>query len=217
MLLASSSPRRRRLLALGDWTFGVASPEIDETPLPHEPPRDYVLRLAKWKARAAAKAATVEQIVLAADTTVVDSNQILGKPADASEATEVLLRLRGRAHQVMTGIAALRIADDKLLTDVCITDVPMREYTDTEVAEYVRSGDPLDKAGSYAIHHPVFEPVRDLRGCYASVMGLPMCHVARLLKQFDLPPAADVPSRCQAELSYACPIWPAVLRGEQFG
>jgi hypothetical protein len=123
----------------------------------------------------------------------VDSGDILGKPVDTAEAVTMLTRLRGHSHQVYTGIAALRVADGKLVTDLCVTDVPMRLYSDEEIEAYTLSGDPLDKAGAYAIQHPGFRPVEKLNGCYASVMGLPMCHVMRALRKFDLSPQAEVP------------------------
>jgi MAF protein len=205
------------LLAFGDWTFGVAAPEVDETPLPNEPPRDYVVRLAETKARVAADAATTGQLVLAADTTVVDAGRILGKPQDEAGARLVLRQLRGLTHEVLTGIAALRPKDGRMVTDVCATAVPMRNYSEAEIEEYVQSGDPLDKAGSYAIHDPVFDPVRGLTGCYASVMGLPMCHVSRLLQRLEVAASPEIPARCQAELRYDCPISEAVLRGDDVG
>jgi MAF protein len=208
VLLASSSPRRRHLLGLGRWNFTVAAPEVDETPRPNEPPREYVLRLAEWKARAAARFATSEGIVLAADTTVVDGGEIRGKPADRDDARSVLRRLRARTHHVFTGIAALRLADQLLLTDVCQTAVPMRNYSDIEIDRYVESGDPLDKAGSYAIHHPVFKPVDGLAGCYASVMGLPICHVMRILRQLDAPAAPTRPHG-------AWQTWPMTARSRR--
>jgi len=85
----------------------------------------------------------------------------------------MLTQLRGRTHQVYTGVALLRVIDGHLLKELCVTDVPMREYSDEEIRSYVATGDPLDKAGAYAIQHPEFRPVANMSGCYASVMGLP--------------------------------------------
>jgi len=189
----------------------------DEDQLPGESPADYVLRLAETKARAVAQEVQDGSIVIGADTTVVDGLELLGKPGDMAEAAAMLKRLRGHTHQVYTGIAALRPADGKLVTDLCMTDVPMRNYSDEEIEAYVLTGDPLDKAGAYAIQHPQFQPVERMAGCYASVMGLPMCHVVRVLHQFELPPLADVPDRCQELLDYVCPVSSAILRGEQAG
>ncbi len=214
LVLASNSPRRKDLIALGGWTFEVIVSNADESVLPGESPREYVVRLAEAKARASATRATESQIVLAADTSVVDGNAILGKPAGPSEAKRMLRQLRGRVHQVYTGIAALRVRDGFILSDVCVTDVPMREYSDAEIEAYVATGDPLDKAGAYAIQHPQFQPVASMRGCYASVMGLPLCHAARLLSRMNLSPAADVPMKCQSLLNYDCPVFAGILRGE---
>jgi septum formation protein len=104
-----------------------------------------------------------------------------------------------------------------LLTDLCITDVPMRSYTDEEIRAYVLSGDPLDKAGAYAIQHAGFQPVESISGCYASVMGLPLCHLQRALRKVDIVPATDLPAGCQATLQYECPIFSRVLAGEDIG
>ena len=98
------------------------------------------------------------------------------------------------------------------MTDVCVTDVPMRAYSDEEIEAYVATGDPLDKAGAYAIQHADFNPVIDMKGCYASVMGLPLCHVTRLLRQMEVATGADVPANCQSFLSYACPVFAEILR-----
>lgn len=209
LTLASNSPRRRQLLALSGWDFLVSIADVDESPRENEPPADYVLRLAETKARAVR--ANTDGIILAADTIVVDGSEILGKPKDDTEAAAMLTRLRGRTHQVYTGIALLRVSDDCLLTDLCVTDVPMRGYSDEEIRAYVATGDPLDKAGAYAIQHPIFRPVASMSGCYASVMGLPLCHVARMMRKLGIQAMADVPSNCQRLLEYDCPIYIAVL------
>lgn len=129
----------------------------------------------------------------------------------------MLRRLRGRTHRVFTGISALRARDGRLLDEVCVTDVPMRSYSDEEIEAYVASGDPLDKAGAYAIQHPHFNPVAAMSGCYASVMGLPLCHLTRMLRALDVPPADDVPVNCQSFLDYQCLVTRAILRGEPAG
>lgn len=213
LLLASNSPRRRQLLALGGWTFDVQASNSDESQLPGEAPADYVRRLAEQKARAVAERAHPEQLVVGSDTSVVIDGEILGKPVDASDAHRMLRQLRGRTHQVYTGITVLRPRDGKLLTDVCITNVPMRNYTDEEIAAYVASGDPLDKAGAYGIQSPHFQPVARMDGCYASVMGLPLCHLTVLLQQMQVAPLADVAGNCQATLAYQCPVFGSILAG----
>ena len=204
-------------MGLGNWKYTSHVPSVDETPQTDEWPADYVLRLAEAKARAASSLAQAEQYVVAADTVVVDGNRLLGKPADASDAIHMLQRLRGHPHKVFTGIAVLNLANANMHTDLCETEVPMRNYSDAEIEEYVRSGDPLDKAGAYAIQHPGFRPVEKLSGCYASVMGLPLCHLLRQLERLGAAPQPDLPAHCQNHLNYACPVSTAILRGEQVG
>ncbi len=204
-------------MALGNWIFTTTATDVDETQRPGEAPAAYVLRLAEEKARAAAPRAVSSEFIVAADTTVVDRGSILGKPADAAEAVAMLKQLRGHAHQVYTGVAVLGSATGRLVKDVCVTDVPMRRYSDSEIERYVASGDPLDKAGAYAIQHEHFHPVASMSGCFASVMGLPLCHLLRLLEQLGVPLDPDVPSCCQAHLNYPCPVTVAILRGERVG
>ena len=217
MVLASNSPRRRELLALGGWMFHTRPADVDESQRPGEAPGAYVLRLAESKARACAETAHADLTILAADTAVVNGKAILGKPKDMAEAFEMLKALKGRSHQVYTGIAVLRPSDGTLVTDLCITDVPMRAYRDDEIEAYVATGDPLDKAGAYAIQNARFHPVESMRGCYASVMGLPLCHLVRSLHSLGIAPRTEIAAECQSALEYACPISPAVLRGEMLG
>lgn len=200
------------MLSLGGWMYAVAVADVDESLHPNETPGDYVLRLAESKARKSAENATAESVVIAADTSVVDAGEILGKPLDEEEAARMLKRLRGHTHQVYTGLALLRVSDSLILTDLSVTDVPMRNYSNEEIDAYVQTGDPLDKAGAYGIQHPDFHPVKNLEGCFASVMGLPLCRLTRLLEQFELYPQADVGERCQGELQYDCPVSNAILR-----
>ena len=215
LLLASNSPRRKQLLALGNWKFTVAVSNVDETQQAGESPKDYVLRLAKAKALAAVEKTQGENlIVIGSDTAVVDADSILGKPTDSEDAARMLNQLRGHTHQVYTAVTLHRVRDGKTLSELCVTDVPMRDYTDDEIVSYIQTGDPLDKAGAYAIQHPDFQPAKSMRGCYASVMGLPMCHVTRALQELDLPPLANVPTACRKLLSYECPVSGAILRGE---
>jgi septum formation protein len=214
LILASNSPRRRELLGLLGWEFSIQAADLDESRLPGEAPAAYVLRLARAKALACRGC---EGVVVAADTAVVDGESILGKPREAAEAKRMLRQLRGHTHQVFTGIAVLLPADGNPLSDLCVTDVPMRAYSDMEMEAYIASGDPLDKAGAYAIQHAGFNPVESLSGCFASVMGLPLCHLSRLLRGLGANPPADVPARCQAALAYTCPIHARVLRGEKVG
>lgn len=208
LVLASNSPRRRQLLSLTGWKFTVSAADVDESVSSNESPAEYVLRLAETKARAPVGQVDADQIVLAADTTVVDGTDILGKPNDSAEATAMLKRLRGHAHQVYTGIAVFRPRDGLLLKDLCVTDVPMRDYSDAEIDAYVQTGDPLDKAGAYAIQHPEFQPVARMDGCFASVMGLPVCHVIRLMRKMDIQPNSNFFLTCETLLEYQCPVSP---------
>lgn len=212
LILASNSPRRRQLLALGGWDFTPVSVEVDEDPLPGESPLEYVVRLAAEKAGAAASLVGLDAIVIGSDTTVVQGGEILGKPRDAAEAESMLRRLRGRVHQVYTALAVIRRLDGLILTDYCLTDVVMRDYTDNEMRVYVQSGDPLDKAGAYAIQHAGFHPVKNIQGCFANVMGLPLCHLARILGQLGIKPRQDIPLVCQSTLDYKCSLSPLILQ-----
>jgi len=184
---------------------------VDESQRLNESPADYVLRLAESKARTIPVHAN--QIVLAADTAVVDGSDILGKPKDNAEAFAMLTRLRGHTHQVYTGVVLLRQSDGLLLKELSITDVPMRDYSDEEIHAYIQTGDPLDKAGAYAIQHPSFQPVANLEGCYTSVMGLPICYVVRMMRKMDFLFRADVPVPCRTMLEYRCPVSQGILNG----
>ena len=201
-------------MALGSRGYGVLVWDVDESQLADEPPRDYVLRLAQAKALAAAGKAQPENIIIGADTAVIDRNEILGKPKDEADAERMLKQLRGRTHQVYTAIAMYRVRDGKMFTELCVTDVPMRTYSEDEIAAYIKTGDPMDKAGAYAIQHTEFNPVEAMRGCYASVMGLPLCHLTRTLQKMDVSFAANISNACQTFLKYECPVSSAILRGE---
>jgi len=227
LILASNSPRRKELLQFGGWNFVVRAADIDESVAMGETPDEYVRRLAEHKAQRCLKQLSAieraEAVILAADTTVVDSRdgldgagesgpypqfEILGKPADAAEAERMLRRLRGRTHQVLTGIAVLRGRDGLGCSETVATDVPMRNYSDAEMQAYIRSGDPLDKAGAYGIQHPEFHPVERMLGCYPNVMGLPVCRVARLLADLGLPaPASEVFDECELDRPAPCRIY----------
>lgn len=210
MILASNSPRRKYLLGLLGWDFDVVPADVDESTIPGETPTDYVLRLAKSKARAVDETIGNDPLIISADTTVVDGDDILGKPLDAEDAAQMLRRLRGRTHQVYTGLAVHR-PNDVLLTDLAATDVPMRNYSDEEMQAYIESGDPLDKAGAYAIQHTGFHPVDELKGCYANVVGLPLCHLTRTLQEVDLVPDVYMPEICQSSLRYRCVVYNSIL------
>lgn len=213
LILASGSPRRRELLSLFGLPFEITSVDIDETPHPGEEADAYTARLSREKAQAASALINRPALVLSADTTVADGGAILGKPADANEAREMLWRLRDRAHQVYTALTVIDTVTGRRVTDVAVTDVPMRAYTSEEIEAYIASGDPFDKAGGYAIQNTEFHPV-DLRsGCFSNVMGLPLCHVVRTLREFDVIPPADVPAACQRHHEYECDVSDAIING----
>lgn len=196
-ILGSSSPRRRELFASLGITFEVIKPQIDETQAAGEDPFDYVRRLSRQKAAAVAERidtpATIlaaDTIVLAADTIGVDAaGDILGKPADVDEAWAMLRRLRGQSHIVCTAFTLLRITegDPQQITQAVKTTVHMRDYTDDEIDTYIATGDPFDKAGSYAIQHSEFAPVAEINGDYNNVVGLPIDAVRAALERMNYP------------------------------
>jgi septum formation protein len=216
ILLASNSARRRQLMTLTGWEVIHTSPDIDESRHINEPAFDYVTRLAKEKAEAVLHQ-TSETHVLAADTIVVDHETIFGKPEDTHDARSILFALRGHSHQVMTAITLIDRKTAAAVGDMCVSNVPMRHYSAEEVDNYIRSGDPLDKAGAYAIQNLAFHPVEAFSGCYASVMGLPLCHLERSAAAFGLVVQPGLADRCQAAVGYRCPIYRAVLRGDIIG
>ena len=209
LILASNSPRRIELLGLLGWPFEVIPADIDENQRGGESPIDYVRRLACQKAATVAE--SQKGLLIAADTIVVDGGTLLGKPADPAEARQMLQQLRGRTHQVYTGIAIVETDSGQAYADVCRTDVPMRDYSDAEIEAYIATGDPLDKAGAYGIQNAEFHPAPDISGCYASVMGFPLCHLMVGLRHFDQAASADLPARCQAFLHYDCPVYRTIL------
>ncbi|MGQ9516561.1 MAG: Maf family protein [Anaerolineae bacterium] len=211
-ILASASPRRQELLSLFGRPFQVVPTDIDETNHENMVAEELVRRLSQAKARAAASVAE-NGLVIACDTIVVLDGRILGKPASPAEAREMLLALRGRPHQVMTAVTVLDAAGDEERSACDITQVWMRPYTEREIEEYVASGDPMDKAGAYAIQHAGFRPVCAVQGCFASVMGLPLCLLYRLLREAgeEIGPPAEA---CQQHIGWECAVYEAILAGE---
>ncbi|MFQ3645573.1 MAG: Maf family protein [Anaerolineae bacterium] len=200
LVLASSSPRRRELLAGLGVEYTIHKPEVDETPRAGEPPLVYVARLALAKAQAVAAQVQSGGLVLAADTIVVlaadtigvnAQGEILGKPADADEARAMLRALRGRDHLVVTAFVLLPLDGGAPFQQLVKTVVTMRDYTDEEIEAYIATGDPFDKAGSYAIQHPVFRPVASLNGSFTNVVGLPVDEVRAALIELGVLHAAD--------------------------
>jgi septum formation protein len=181
LVLASESPRRAEILRQAGIEFVVRAVPVDETPLAGEPPEDYVRRLAERKARAAP--AADDETVLAADTTVVVDDEMLGKPANAADARRMLAALAGRSHEVLTGVALRR---GKLVArDWASTRVKFAPMSAREIDEYVASGEPMDKAGAYAIQGLASKFIERIDGCYFNVVGLPVALVYRLLRGLE--------------------------------
>jgi septum formation protein len=181
VVLASRSPRRAELLAAAGLAFDVQVVDVDETPRPREAPRDYVERLAIEKAMAVARSRP-DDVVLAADTTVVIDGRMLGKPAGAAEAAEMLRRLQGRDHDVLTGVAAAH--GDAVRSRVESTRVWFVPMSAEAIDRYVAGGEPLDKAGAYAIQGLGSRFVSRIQGSYTNVVGLPVTAAVELLAEW---------------------------------
>ncbi|HEX9763507.1 MAG TPA: Maf family protein [Acidimicrobiia bacterium] len=181
LVLGSSSPRRRELLGALNLSFEVESPDVDESRFPDEPPSTYVERIARAKAAAVAG---VDVVAVAADTTVVLQGKVLGKPAHPEEARSMLRRLQGSKHEVITGLAVVAKGETHSLTDS--TEVEMLSMTDHEIASYVAGGEPMGKAGAYALQGEGGIFVKKLIGSPSTVVGLPVHQLPRLLGRVGL-------------------------------
>lgn len=194
IILASASQRRQQFLRDLGLTFSIRLPDIDETPLPNEDPTAMVVRLAEAKAQAVARRLSAPSyeapyenvLIIASDTTVALDGKIYGKPENAEDAMRMLRDLRNRTHEVISAVTVLQPATAHIATRVNRNAVTMRNYSDAEMSAYVASGDPIDKAGAYAIQSPEFAPVCALDGCFASVMGLPLVELCELLATFGV-------------------------------
>lgn len=217
LYLASSSPRRRQLLGETGIPFQIFFVSVDEERLTEEyagPLEQLGEYLAQQKALATQRALLAEGregLVLASDTTVLLDGKSLAKPGDAEEAVAMLRTLRGRTHVVATGVALAGPGEGKLRSGTSATRVQMRDLSDDEIAGYVASGDPFDKAGGYSVQHPGFQPVAHTDGCYLGVVGLPVCIVAHLLGHGSLPPCAEPHAASVSAASHtACQcVWSA--------
>jgi len=175
LVLASQSPRRRELLATAGIPFTIRVREVEEIRAPGEPPEAYVRRLARFKADAVWEGR--DEIVLGADTIVVLGQQVFEKPRGAADARDMLRRLAGRDHTVITGICLRHRFGN--IVDHSATQVRFAPLTESEIADYVASGEPFDKAGAYAIQGLASKFVENVNGCYFNVMGLPLSLVYR--------------------------------------
>lgn len=211
LILASASPRRQELLRLLGLPFRVMVADVDEDSITDSDPAINVVATAHLKAVTIAVRCEAPAIIIASDTTVALDGQMLNKPANAAAAWQMLRALRGRIHYVHTGLVLLNTATGQMITDVATVPVPMRNYSDAEIATYITTGDPLDKAGAYAIQHPEFQPVNRLDGCFAGVMGFPLCHLTRALRRMGVPVAVDVAAACQRHIQYDCPVYESIL------
>jgi septum formation protein len=184
LILASASPRRRELLAQAGFSFEVHPAQIPEDPYPNEDPISYVTRLAREKAQSvfaelSSKGSATPQVV-GADTTVTLDNQILGKPEDPADAARILRLLSGRTHRVITGVALVTAERTQVASEV--TAVKFLTLSEEEIAAYIATGEPMDKAGAYAIQGRAARWIPRIEGDYFNVVGLPIALVTTLLE-----------------------------------
>ena len=182
LVLASASPRRAEILRNAGLPFVVLSSAVDETPIPGEDPQDLVQRLATAKAELVAARAVGPAIVIAADTVVTLEGAILGKPRTTQDARQMLEKLSGRTHSVLTGVTLIRLPDAERRRFVEVTQVHFAALSDQDIVRYLSSGEPFDKAGAYAIQGMAGRFVPRIDGCYFNVVGLPL---ARLCRELD--------------------------------
>ena len=184
IVLASQSPRRKELLGRMGLEFVTQASKIDESAFDGLEARELVATLSREKAQWIARQLDGETLVIGADTVVVRDGAALGKPKDAEDAVAMLLSLSGRDHQVCTGVTVCR--EDRVLTQVEETQVTFRDLTETEVRQYVSTGEPMDKAGAYGIQGLGGLLVEGIRGDYSNVVGLPVCRLGQMLKDFGV-------------------------------
>ncbi len=204
LILASGSPRRRELLAALGLPFSIVTSGVPEDVAPGLDPVEAARQLARRKAEAVA--ATLDRgLVIGSDTDVVLDDTILGKPADAADAARMLRLLRGRTHRVISGVAVLDAASGRIALGTVTTLVTMAEASDAQIAAYAASGEPLDKAGAYAIQGLGGALVAGIEGCYNNVVGFPLCEVAALLGQFGVSALNGASPLCALPDGTPCP------------
>lgn len=187
IVLASGSPRRRELLAMLGIPFEVVTSEADESTPPEWTPQNIVRSLAQRKAEAVmAVSDTRNAVIIGSDTIVVVDDQVLGKPVDEQDSKAMLSLLQGRSHQVYTGVACIESPEGKILVDHRVTTVTMRPLSSEEIDAYVATGEPVDKAGSYAIQGLGATLVEKIDGCYFNVVGLPLSLLGGMLSEFGI-------------------------------
>jgi MAF protein len=207
IILSSGSPRRQQLLRLLGLPFMVILPvdDVDETPLSDESPAEMVQRLSRLKTQAIISSLNSSSldlpklsnqiIIITADTTVALDDHIFGKPKNVADACWMLQKLRQKPHQVYSSLTVgcwqiengvVNVEPVKLITRLHQNNVQMRSYTDAEIATYIATGDPLDKAGAYGVQHKDFSPVATFEGCFASIMGLPLGELVAILDELGV-------------------------------
>ena len=184
LVLASGSPRRSELLRAAGIEFTIRVADVDETVLPNELPRDYVVRLSREKAQAVASEIGDGEIVLGADTTVVVLNEIAGKPIDENDARRMLKLLSGKWHEVLTGVSLVN--DGKVTSDIALTRVKFAKLSEEEIDWYISTGEAMDKAGAYGIQGYASRFVERIEGSYSNVVGLPVQMVYRMIADCGL-------------------------------
>lgn len=185
IVLASASPRRSELLALTGVAFDVIPADICETPLPGEAPTPHVMRLSYEKAGAVSASCSSGRFFIGADTIVVLDGAILGKPGDEADAVRMLTALSGRSHQVITGFTVYDKERDCHISSSVSTEVTFKPLNTQEIAAYIATGCPMDKAGSYAIQGGAIHFVRSINGSYSNVVGLPMTELYETLRSME--------------------------------
>jgi septum formation protein len=183
LILASASARRAEILHDAGLSFSVLSSAVDETPMPGESPAELVQRLADAKAELVSARAVAPAIIIAADTEVVLDGHVLGKPRTSEDARQMLTKLSGRKHSVLTGVTLVRLPDVEQRRFVETTHVHFAPIPDEEVTRYVASGEPFDKAGAYGIQGRAGRFVPRIEGCYFNIVGLPLARLCQELKE----------------------------------
>jgi septum formation protein len=183
LILASASARRAEILHDAGLSFSVLSSAVDETPIPGESPTELVQRLADAKAELASARAVAPAIIIAADTEVVLDGHVLGKPRTSEDARQMLIKLSGRTHSVLTGVTVVRLPDVERRRFVETTHVHFAPIPAEEITRYVASGEPFDKAGAYGIQGRAGRFVPRIEGCYFNIVGLPLARLCQELKE----------------------------------
>ena len=187
IVLASTSPRRRELISRFHYPVSLCAPIAKEGPPKlNEAPTDYVERMAVLKAESARHNMSTSDLIIGADTIVWSNNEIFGKPSSGHDASMMLRFLRNGTHHVSTSMVLIAPDREDILIQTSTVSVTMRDYSDAEIEEYVKTGDPMDKAGAYAIQHKGFHPVKTFEGCYTSVLGLPLCTLSISLRRYGV-------------------------------